>query len=174
MGRRNHDRRPAPAPRAWDALGFLDDELGVRRDRFEDAVAVGDVAADEPPDAPPGRAAVLRFGDRELDLSGVLDWLAPLAGAGAWTFYLHHHDNLVVELARFEPYRRAAFRRCLRLFRTRPAAEGGSNLLGVAGPGGAWALVLDSDNQGHFRADFFGPADACRDLRSYLGGSAGE
>ena len=40
--------------------------------------------------------------------------------------------------------------------------------LPMAGPARAWLLVIENDNQGGFRIDFFGPADACRELRSHL------
>ena len=165
-----HSRvRATAASRTPDALGCFDAGLGIRRHLFDDAVSVCNIAVECPPVVPVGRPATLRFGERVVDLAAVLGWLAPLAECGGWTFYIHHHDNIVVELARIEPYEWAAFCRCLRLFRTRPASEGGSNVLGVVGPGRAWVLVLEHDNQGGFRIDFFGSAAACHDLRSTLG-----
>lgn len=149
-------------------LRCFDADLGVRSDLFDDAVSVCDVAVQDPPVVPAGRPTALRFGSYEIDLSEVFNWLAPLAERGGWTYYLHHHDNIVVELARFEPYVRAAFRRCLRLFRTSPATEGGTNLLGVVGPRRAWVLVIENDNQGGFRVGFFGTAEVCQSLRSCL------
>ncbi len=158
-----------PATRMPDVLGCFDTDLRIRHHLFDDAVSICDIAVESPPVIPSGHPTALHFGGHSVDLSALFDWIIPLAECGGWTYYLHHHDNIVVELARFEPYDRAAFSRCLRLFRTRPAAEGGTNLLGVVGPGRAWVLVLDHDNQGGFRIDFFGHADTCRDLRSCLG-----
>ncbi|MBA4190584.1 MAG: hypothetical protein C0467_21565 [Planctomycetaceae bacterium] len=168
MRQRNSKGRSSPASRTQDILGCFDANLNIRRRPFDDAVSVCDRAADGPPIVPAGRTAVLRFGEHAVDLSGVLDWIAPLAERGGWTYYLHHHDNIVVELARIEPFERLAFHRSLCLFRDRPADEGGANLLGVVGARRAWVLVIENDNQGGFRTDFFGPADACRDLRSCL------
>ncbi|MDB5389562.1 MAG: hypothetical protein JWM11_5208 [Planctomycetaceae bacterium] len=156
----------APASRTPDVLGCFDAGLRIRRNLFDDAVAVCNIPVECSPVVPVGHPATLRFGERVVDLAAVLGWLAE---CGGWTFYLHHHDNIVAELARIEPYERAAFCRGLQLFRTRPASEGGSNLLGVVGPSRAWVLVLENDNQGGFRIDFFGPAAACRDLRLKLG-----
>lgn len=165
MARRSSSRPTASTSRAGRVLGCFDKELCIRRDLFEDAVTICDIKTEAPPQVPTGRATTLRFGAEDFEMAWVLDWLTPLATESGRTYYIHHHDNIVVEVALFEPYERAAFRRRLRLFRTRPAAEGGSNLLGVIDAGGTWVLVLANDNQGKFRIAFLGPAKMCRGLR---------
>ena len=167
--RRKHNSRTHAASSVPDVLGFFDRSLEVRRQLFEDEVGVCDIVAGGPPDISPDRPTTLTFGDEAADLSSLLAWLTKLAGRDAWTFYVHHHDNIVVDLALLEPYRQAGFCRRLRLFRTNPADEGGTNLLGVSAPDRAWVLVLNNDNQGKFRIDFFGPAPLCHSLRSHLG-----
>mgnify|MGYP005861837239 CR=1 FL=1 len=152
-----------------DVLNCFDADLRIRRHQFADAVCVCDVAVQGPPVIPDETPASLLFGDHVVDLSVVLDWLPTLAEGDGWAYYVHHHDNLVVELARIEPYDQTAFRRSLRLFRTRPASEGGANLLGVVDSRRAWVLVIENDNQGGFRVGFFGPTEVCQSLRSCLG-----
>jgi hypothetical protein len=169
MRQRKSTERATPTFRPPDVLRCFDADLNIRRHLYDDTVSVCAIAVEGLPVVPTGHPSTVRFGDHAVDLSGVIDWLTPFAERGGWTYYLHHHDNIVVELARIEPYERAVFRRCLRLFHTHPAAEGGANLLGVVGPSRAWVLVVENDNQGGFRIDFFGPADACRGLRSFLG-----
>lgn len=169
MRRRTNTGRAVPASRTPDILKCFDADMRVRSSLFADAVSVCTAAVEGPPVVVSGRPEGLRFGEHVIDLSGLLDWLATLAEGGGWAFYFHHHDNFVAELDRIESYSRAAFVRWLRWFRTRPAAEGGANLLGVVGPGLAWLLVIVNDNQGEFRINFFGPAVACRGLRAHLG-----
>src|SRR5262245_20518627 len=168
MGRRKQNRPTAPPPLVREVLGCFDADLRVRRHLFEDAVNICDMETAGPPEIPGDRAATLLFDGGAFEVSCVLDWLTPFAEQRGCTCYLHHHDNIVVEVALVEPYQRAAFCRRLRLFRTRPAAEGGSNLLGVVDLDRAWILVLENDNQGIFRIDFFGSAARCRSLRSHL------
>lgn len=168
MRQRNNDRRTTSEPRTPDVLSCFDADLVIRRDLFEDTVSICNIAAEGPPDVPSGRPATLQFGDQAVDLSVVLGWLGPLTARGGWTYYVHHHDNIVIDLARIEPYEEAAFCRSRRLFRTHPADEGGTNLLGVVGPGRTWVLVCENDNQGGFRIDFYGPTVVCHDLRSRL------
>src|SRR5262245_23634807 len=122
MRRRSRNGQTSPGSRTPDVLGCFDAGLGVRRHLFDDAISVCDIAVECPPVVPAGHPTTLRFGNHAVDLAGVLGWLAPLAEGGGWTFYLHHHDNVVVELDRIEPYDRAVFRRWLRLFGTRPAS----------------------------------------------------
>jgi hypothetical protein len=170
MGRHKQNRPTATSPRVGDVLGCFDADLCVRRHLFEDAVTICDIETGEPPKIPRGRSTTLQFDGEAFELSCVLDWLTPLADQRGCTYYLHHHDNIVIDIALVEPYKRVAFCRCLRLFRTRPAEQGGSNLLGVVGLRRAWILILENDNQGRFRIDFFGPADKCRGLRAHLDG----
>lgn len=121
-----------------------------------------------PPASPPGGDASLQFPMEIFETAWFIDWLTPIAERRGRTFRIHHHDNLAAEIVSFEPYERRTFRRCLHWFRTRPAAEGGSNLAGVIGPSRAWLLVLKNDNQGGLRAEFLGPAEMCAILRSHL------
>ena len=165
MRQRNNNRRTSKPP---IVLGCFDADLAVRRKFFNGTVVVCNMAVDGPPDVPTGGPTTLRFGDVAVDLSGVLGWLTPLAENGGWMFYVHHHDNIAVELAQLERYNAAAFRRALRKFCTRPAAEGGTNQLGVVGQDRAWLLVVVNDNQGGFRIDFHGPANECQCLESHL------
>lgn len=170
MARRsNHDQLTPLAKRVAKWLGgCFDNNLQLRRRLFEETVEVCNTAVDDPPEFVLTRPAALRFGDRVMDLSGFLDWLAPIAGQDGWTYYFHHHDNIVVELALLEPYERETFCRRLNHFRTHEAAEGGSNILGVIAPGRAWLLAVENDNQGTFRIDFLGPTKVCESLRSHL------
>jgi hypothetical protein len=146
-------------------LGRFDKNLDVRRGSFADAVTICDLETPDAAEVIPDDRGTLRCGLVTVSVSGVLDWLGGSAGGGH-TFYVHHHDNVVAEVAVHERYERAAFLRRLPWFRTRPADEGGSDVLGVAGRG--WLLVLVNDNQGRFRFEFFGPAESCDGLREYL------
>jgi hypothetical protein len=129
---------------------------------------IGDFAVEMPPVVTIGPPTLLRFGEQTVDFSGLFDWLSSQAEDGCWMFYLHAHDNIVVELDLLEPYNEAALRHNLHLFRNNPAAEGGKNLLGVIAPRHAWMLIMNHDNQGSFRIEFFGPNTICCDRSSVL------
>jgi hypothetical protein len=166
--RRKQDRPVASVSFPGRVLGCFDKDLNVRHRLFEDAVMICDLQAPASLEVASDDEGVLRFGPATVEVSAVIAWLGSLFAAGGYTYYVHHHDNIVAEVALVCPYEQAAFIRCLRLFRTRPANEGGSNLLGVVDPGHRWVLVLDNDNQGGFRFEFCGPTDACSSLRSHL------
>ncbi|WP_029629922.1 hypothetical protein [Zavarzinella formosa] len=156
------------ASQTGPVLGCFDGQLRIRRDLFDEAVTICDIEAPETPVVRPGDAEALQLGDATVELSGLLGWLTPFADQSGHTYYIHHHDNIVAEVALFDPYERVVFGRRLRLFRASPADEGGSNLLGVADQGRAWVLVIENDNQGRFRIEFLGPAEMCQSLRSHL------
>jgi hypothetical protein len=157
----------AKGKRIGGVLGCFDKDLSVRRDLFADAVTICDLETPDPVEVHPEVRGTPRVGTTTVRVSGILDWLGGFA-EGGHTFYAHHHDNIVADVALYEPYERAAFLRRLPWFRTRPADEGGSNLLGVEGPDRSWLLVLENDNQGRFWGGFFGPASACDSLRACL------
>lgn len=146
-------------------LRYFDKGLAVRRGLFADAVTICDLETPGPAAVSPADREVLRCGQAAVCLSGTLNWVEGLA-ARCSTFYAHHHDNIVAEVVLYEPYGRESFLRCLPWFRTRPADEGGTNLLGVVGRG--WLLLLENDNQGRFRVEFFGPTESCNALRKHL------
>jgi hypothetical protein len=158
----------AKRERSGGVLSCFDKDLSLRRHLFDDAVVICDLQAPAPVEVDSDDAGALRVGAATFNVASILDWLGRLPGKHAHTYYVHHHDNIVVEVALFDPYERAAFLRCLHLFRTNPAAEGGSNLLGVVDRGQVWIVVLNNDNQGRFRFEFLGPTDVCNSLRSHL------
>ena len=108
----------------------------------------------------PNSDECLILDDKEVWFLNLIDFVLN-RDSESFIFYLHLHDNIVLDITLLETFDRDSFVKDLKLFLTNPAKEGGSNILGVCDLDITWMIVIRYNQCDDFLVAFYDDIGAC-------------
>jgi hypothetical protein len=107
----------------------FDDELSIEAGRFDTTTTLFELTDESSDLSIEGHEIWLA--PHHIDIETYLSPFTERTSAKLYTFYWHLHDNVVRVLALLEAFDEQTFLKRPKLFKTQPAVEGGTNVLGV-------------------------------------------